>query len=177
MAMASMLTIAFAISSTDASAYSINIENLDKIGEDIGGFTLWLDVGDDFVSNAQIYGNAVPANWFIDNSHNSRFGASDLLGLIFGSTTPLQNGTLVSFSYSGTSLLTVDNPTDGTDTPFSLVKFTTYGGDDLFANGTIILKSFNENGATFGAPVPIPGAVWLLGAGLSGLVALRRKKS
>jgi len=29
---------------------------------------------------------------------------------------------------------------------------------------------------TFSAPVPVPGAVWLLGSGLAGLVVLKRKK-
>lgn len=176
MTMASMFTMAFTISSTAVSAYSINIENVDKIGQDIGGFTLWADVGADFVSNSQTYGNAVPANWVADNAHNSHFGASDLMGLLTGKTTPLQNGTLVSFNYTGTGPLTIDNPMDSADTPFSLVKFTAYDGVDLFATGKVVLKSFDAAGATFGAPVPVPGAIWLLGAGLSGLVATRRKK-
>ena len=157
-------------SSVNAASYDISVDGLGSDGMDIAGFTFWLNVGHDFQSTDITYGPAVPKEnmmtWAIDNPHKSHFGASDM-GVLFGNPlVPLSNGTLVSFNYEGTFNL---------DNPFELVKFTTTDGDDLFKGGKIIIKSLSPEGAVF-APVPIPGAVWLLGAGLIGLAGYSRKK-
>lgn len=52
-------------------------------------------------------------------------------------------------------------------------------GDLFFGFGTSdfqILQFEGAAGADVGSPVPIPGAVWLLGSGLLGLIGLKRKK-
>jgi len=61
----------------------------------------------------------------------------------------------------------------GTDTPFTVYDGGTYQGLQLIVNGRetglITVKCATPN------PVPVPGAVWLLGSGLVGIVSLRRK--
>ncbi|NPV04894.1 MAG: VPLPA-CTERM sorting domain-containing protein [Syntrophaceae bacterium] len=50
----------------------------------------------------------------------------------------------------------------------------TFGLDNwAFAQGEALNGAFSES--TFAAPVPIPPAAWLLGSGLIGLVAIRRR--
>ncbi len=166
--LASILSLTLIVSSTSfAATYSITMEDLGADGLDIAGFTFWLDGDIDFVTSNQAYGPGVPLTWVKDTPHNSHFGAADWAPLIGGDLTPLSNGVLVSFDYEGTI-----NPSD----PFKLVKFTNTSAVDLFSSGEMILRSFDASGATF-APVPIPGAVWLLGSGLIGLAGLRRKKN
>jgi len=61
----------------------------------------------------------------------------------------------------------------GTDTPYTVYDAGTYHGLQLIVNdretGLINVKCATPN------PVPVPGAAWLLGSGLIGLVGLRRK--
>jgi len=61
-------------------------------------------------------------------------------------------------SGTGAAIFQVDPTTGG--------RINTYG-----ATGTAL-----HDGAYVGAAVPIPGAVWLLGSGLMGMVAIRKKK-
>ncbi len=157
------------VSGVNAATYDISIDGLGSDGMNIAGFTLWLNTGHDFESSDVVYGSAVPQTsvmtWAIDNPHKSHFGACDM-GVLFGnSLEPLTNGTLVNFNYEGSFDL---------DDPFELVKFTTTEGENLYATGKIILKSLSPEGAVF-APVPIPAAVWLLGAGLAGLLGFNRR--
>ena len=42
--------------------------------------------------------------------------------------------------------------------------------------GPLLYETFTEVNYVFDNPVPIPGAIWLLGSGLVGLVGLRRKR-
>ncbi len=53
-----------------------------------------------------------------------------------------------------------------------IVDTMTYTGAQMLADGQLTLGS----GLDFGTPVPIPGAVWLLGSGLLGMIGIRRKK-
>ena len=47
------------------------------------------------------------------------------------------------------------------------LRFSATGGDNFYSVSEI---------QAFGAPVPVPGALWLMGSGLLGLLGLRRRK-
>lgn len=67
------------------------------------------------------------------------------------------------------------------NSPFSLESFLLYSDDQQYGyypGGFRITEiSLGEDGKAYAYSVPIPGAVWLLGSALAGLVALRRKNS
>jgi hypothetical protein len=155
-------------SSGQAATFTINIEGLDDVnGSGIAGFTFFLDVGSDFVNNNSVFGDAVPTTgmWLADSyADSTKFGAADWGPLLVNAElASLQNGTILTIDY------------DGTIFGFDEVQFVDLTGFNLYPD-EISLASITDNGVTFSA-VPIPGAVWLLGAGFSGLIALRRKYS
>jgi hypothetical protein len=59
----------------------------------------------------------------------------------------------------------------------SMFNHTNKDGAGEFFSAAHILSIGSDNKSAFIAAVPIPGAVWMLGAGLIGLVALRRRAS
>ena len=165
----SLFSICLLLGSTaKAATYTINIEGLDDVnGSGIAGFTLFLDVSNDFVKNSGVLGDAIPTTgmWLEDSyADPAKFGAADWGPLLLNADlAPLQNGAILTIDY------------DGTIFGFNTIQFIDLAGENMYRN-TISLDSITANGATF-AVVPVPGAVWLLGAGLSGLVALRRRNS
>ncbi|MBG0789719.1 MAG: hypothetical protein H0S80_04385 [Desulfovibrionaceae bacterium] len=68
-------------------------------------------------------------------------------------TGTMDSGSLVYFSFFS-------------DLAFDTVTFKASGGD-----------GYGIDNLTVGAPTPIPGAVWLLGSGLIGLIGLRRRSA
>jgi hypothetical protein len=155
--------------------------SIDVGGFDIFGFTTWLDVGSDFAFTGGIpsdpYGGAVPGVWFdegvtlgsvSDSPRLSKFGSSDFGSLFSPFTeTPLMDGTLFSFDYTGTI------------NGLYLVQFPDYSAQDLYQSGDIFLASSNFTGENTGAifnAVPIPSTILLLGGGLAALVGLRRRR-
>jgi len=161
-----------------ASAYTVTIDGLDSV-DTVHGFSLWFDVSADFSYSNLSLGDAIPAaistGWIADNpqvvdspDNIFKYGAGDMDYSFMASPNPLLNGTLFSFDYTGTIL------------GFRLVQFADITAGNLYAednSGAIKLLSFDANGAAFGtSQVPVPGAVWLLGSGLFGLVAIRRRR-
>lgn len=76
----------------------------------------------------------------------------------------LQNGTIFDFLYSGSII------------DFARIEFGV-GSTNIFGTD-IVLTSFDASAgwANF-STVPIPAAVWMLGTGLLGLVAIRRRSA
>ena len=170
------LIFALILTVGQASAYTVTIDGLDSV-DSIHGFTLWFDVSADFDYSNLALGDAIPATismgWVadtpsVDGSNVFKYGASDWDLVMFAAPNPLLSGTLFNFDYTGTIF------------GFNLIQFADATAGNLYADGNsgaIKLLSFDENGAAFGtSQVPIPGAIWLLGSGLFGLVAIRRRR-
>lgn len=154
-----------------AAIMSGNIKGIDS--ELIESFTLLLEVGDDFSLNNSSFGSAIPSNvalgWLGDFVHNSNIltiSNANWDYLFSSVSNPLKNGQLFSIDYTGSIV------------GFTNIEFFDYTGlttfDVQIANLDTWLTDENVN-FVVGAPVPIPGAFYLLGTGLIGIVGLKRK--
>jgi hypothetical protein len=123
--------------------------------------------------NGTLPSNVVFANTGNDNDYNQ--------AIAFGNSLSF----LVSFAST-----TANNPTGSNTLSLSLFG-TALGGNPLlntnggYYAGTVAAITLNDNGSTSATsldastavtPTPIPGALYLLGSGLMGLVGMRRKK-
>lgn len=170
-------TILFAIGfslTVNASTFDISIENVEPF--DLSGFTVWLEVGDDFSVDESLFstGSAIPDSWLADGNLGNivtldsgetifKIGYSDFNALIDPEDlSPMTSGSLFSFEYTGTIIDSF------------LIKLPDLYNTDYYENGTIMIGSIDANSLVL-APVPIPSAILLLGGGLLGMLGIRRK--
>jgi hypothetical protein len=158
----------------NASTFDISIENVEPL--DVSGFTIWLEVGNDFSADEDLFstGSAIPDSWVadtnlgdivVDDSGTSIFkiGYSDLNAILdIQDPVSMDSGSLFSFNYTGTII------------DYYLIKLPDLTNTDYYENGTIVVGSIDENSLVL-APVPIPSAILLLGGGLLGILGIRRK--
>lgn len=151
-----------------AAAYTynldVNIPNPGAISDlqlRIGMISFTVSGGDDPTYSL---GSAVPStgNWTLEN-----FGGG-WISLYDNFPLPLSPLTIAPLSASG-RLLTI---TSNTELLFSDLDFSNYKGNSLSAGSGY----FSTAGFTLdNTPVPIPAAIYLFGAGLIGLISIRRK--
>jgi hypothetical protein len=158
-----------------STVFTADIEGLGAV--EVLGFTVWLDVSDDFSFSDFSRGDAIPAGQpgqvlgygdsppaRIEAGPVFQYGAFDQDNAFIGTSKfPLMNGTLFSFSY------------DGSINDLALAQFDPGNGSNLFPD-FINSAGLTADGVTFQV-VPIPSAILLLGGGLIGLIAVRRRRS
>lgn len=112
----------------------------------------------------------------VNDEYLNNFNAANFFGTVTETDTRYQLGTLTFAEVNpGTSIQ------DGLDDIwFDITNITTkvtFSDDPLTAIVITSDTTLNGIGLDVGTnPVPVPGAVWLLGSGLLGLVAIRRRK-
>lgn len=180
MLMAIVTILAVAMLFGSASAYTVNFDlGGDMVFSELTG--LQFDVSGDYLAAMTgTPGSSMPVvapgsyPWFIGKSSNGFFSYD---------VSSLGQLTVVSPLSAGTVLIVTG------DSPFSLSNFVFGSGVNTDGSGEYPYTVFVcENlwtdglGATYTASltecsaVPIPGAVWLLGSGLLGLVTIRRHR-
>lgn len=181
-------------SNAEAAVYYIDIDTTGILADSVYGFQVDYDLsggGSLSTSDLNIYymnkfqlipttGTVAVADAAVPGTDMSVLGSapittwdiSDIGNTILGYTLaddPLVSGHIVSFEIVDDFMPTYWELSDATGD-----KDTFIFGENIFANYD---ASTNTYTISTSPAVPIPGAVWLLGAGLSGLVALRRKNS
>ena len=139
---------------------------------------------------------AIGQNWYLSDSTFETAAGSDP-GIYFGfnssfrhissvalnSTTdePVPNWFEIKEGESETFRLSATFQTEGTEAVRmfinQIVFSTVIGGDTYQAplDSTVFRTTYQSiNGSTLPAPVPVPGAIWLLGSAMIGLVSLKR---
>ena len=180
-----LLVFLLAVSPSFAASFTADINGLTD--QEVVSVTVWFQVGSDFTLTDSSFGlgSAVPDDgllgWdivkgddsgsIVDEAGRGRVYKVDILDydnlLDFG-TYPLVNGVIFSFDYSGTIL-------GLSDIIYLKDNNNGQGLIDLIDTGEMVpFLSLGENHLTF-APVPIPGAIWLLGPALVGLLGIRKK--
>ena len=140
---------------------------------DIHTFYFAFTVADGFTFGPVINGDAIPSGGLLGwgyapfpeyNPPKFDFGGTDQDFNFFSDPSfRMVPGEIVSFTYEGLI-----------DTTSLLSEFKTEVNSPNLYPGSISLTSFDANGANFSA-VPIPPTVLLLGAGIGGLVGIRRR--
>ena len=173
-----ILTILFASTRLSyASTLSVEVLNLTPSIK-IESVTLVWNVGDSFkISGGPLLGQALPpakgdSGWeqaasIVDSFDNTyTWGAANFGYLLDDQENPIvSNGAIVSFDYAGNIL------------GFKDILFFDKSGTNTYNLTLLNPTTFVQDGSAKFAPVPIPAALWLLGSGLVGLVAIRRRRS
>jgi len=162
-----------------AFSYSVSITGpvVPVSSLDIHGFTFWFDVSNDFAFSNFSFGSAIPSGgtlgWSQDPAPNIDVATLKVGGVdqdfLFLDTQGLQmtDGTILSFDIDAGSITPLGSGLS------DLIQFDPGDGSNIF-NDSVFLLSSDSNSANF-STVPIPPTVLLLGAGLMGLVGIRRR--
>ena len=155
-----------------AATFTITIDGPVEALE-IHTFYFAFTVADGFTFGPVINGDAIPLGGLFEwgyapfpayNPPKFDFGGTDQdFNFIGDPSFRMVPGEIVSFTYEGLI-----------DTTSLVAEFKTEVNSLNLYPGSVSLTSFDANGANFSA-VPIPPTVLLLGAGLLGLVGIRRR--
>ena len=181
-----LLVLVFLFTASMASAALVHIDPI-ALTVDPGDAIALIVKGSGFIGDpAGVAGGSITLNW--DSavmSLDSAIAASPFLELASTVITP----GLATFDFTAGSFSTAG--AGGIEFPFVNLAFTAQAppstlldiglgpfGDWLYDNGTVELDVIYQ-GATITVtnPVPVPGAVWLLGSGLLGLVGVVRRRA
>ena len=169
----SLIAVFFLITGSFAGAATISfdiegVESLPSLGYDrgIAGFIWDFDYVDTTTLTATL-GDAVSVAWFVTSTIDKpESGILQVEAVDMMFTSPMTNGTILTLEYDGT------------------INWNTFYGWEFrdYSNNTINEINFKssvltDGGNTTFAQVPIPGAIWLLGSGLLGLVTIRRRRA
>ena len=164
---------------TACTSFDISIEGV--TGQEVTEFTMWFAVGENFTLRDFTLGDAVPEDgWeIVQGADEESIVYDGELGWVYKVNVRyaqqedslrsdysycLVDGELFSFKYDG--LL------EGMTDVFELIDIS---GDDLIESGRFVY-TIDDNGIVISA-VPIPPAFLLLGTGLAGIFAMRRRRS
>lgn len=172
-----IIILAVAMLFGSANAYTVNFDlGNDMIFSELSGFQFDVNGAGDLGAIVGAPGPSMPViaagyPWFIGRAANDGFFSYDVSGAI---SMPFSAGTVM--------VLTRDEPFTLSNFIFSSsldqdgkYPYTVYTAENIWSDGlgTTYTASLNQ----MPPPVPIPAAVWLLGSGLLGLVAIRRRSA
>lgn len=155
--------------------------NIDRLTNDYytdkgleGTFVLYSDAGRDVVTDVDVRLTLdYNANYIEDGlSWGTRSSFSTNIQTSSGSTVHSESGSDMDFAWSK-HLTDTFQLTTGVEYSFAfLTSFTDFDGWSISNLDVFMVVLSDEY-----SPTPVPGAVWLLGTGLVGLVGLRRKRA
>jgi hypothetical protein len=164
----------------------VELVNITDAAVEISGFEL---------SDSDMVRHEFPSGTVIPAGHSIVvYGGGDPLLSVWNRTiVQTASSTALSLNNAGDTVTL----TDGQDSAPTVIDWYTYSGSGSIAdqsitrspdlgdswvahstvhyNGDLFSPGFRLDGVEFGDPVPIPGAVWLLGSGLLGLIGIRKK--
>ena len=168
-----LFTILPAISYAETT-FVIDIDGLNEPISEIQSFSIWLNVDVDFTFSNFASGDAIPdaimMGWDIqkdiasdaDRGRVLKLGGLDRDGAFMDNFNELSNGIICSFDYEGVITGVSD-----------VFQFSDRSGNNRVDD--LGLKYVLSSTGLHISAVPIPAAIYLFGAGLIGIVSLRRK--